>query len=147
MSSKPLSSDEVNALIENSSAMASGQSGGSSSKPLSAQEKLQQKTSLSFPRDTLEKSIQLIAEDINLTIEILGNDLKLEGITKNQSFGLDEKEKTADEIIRAILIKANPDGKLVYIFRGQGENESLVITTRASAGERGDTIPSVFSSP
>ena len=82
-----------------------------------------------------------------MTIEILGNDLKLEGITKNQSFGLDEKEKTADEIIRAILIKANPDGKLVYIFRGQGENESLVITTRASAGERGDTIPSVFSSP
>ena len=130
-----------------SSAMVSAQSGGSSSKPLSAQEKLQQKTSLSFPRDTLEKSIQLIAEDINLTIEILGNDLKLEGITKNQSFGLDEKEKTADEIIRAILIKANPDGKLVYIFRGQGENESLVITTRASAGERGDTIPSVFSSP
>ena len=127
--------------------MVSAQSGGSSSKPLSAQEKLQQKTSLSFPRDTLEKSIQLIAEDINLTIEILGNDLKLEGITKNQSFGLDEKEKTADEIIRAILIKANPDGKLVYIFRGQGENESLVITTRASAGERGDTIPSVFSSP
>ncbi|MEO1990392.1 MAG: protein kinase, partial [Pirellulales bacterium] len=129
------------------SVMVSAQSGGGPSKPLSAQEKLQQKTSLSFPRDTLEKSIQLIAEDINLTIEILGNDLKLEGITKNQSFGLDEKEKTADEIIRAILIKANPDGKLVYIFRGQGENESLVITTRASAGERGDTIPPVFSSP
>lgn len=117
------------------------------SKPTSAKQKLQQKTSLSFPRDTLEKSIQLLSEEIGLPIEILGNDLKLEGITKNQSFGLDEKDKPAEEILRAILMRANPDGKLVYVVRGAGEGDSLVVTTRAAAAERGDTVPSVFAVP
>lgn len=116
-------------------------------KPLSAADKLRQKTSLSFPRDTLEKSIQMLSEEIGLPIEILGNDLQLEGITKNQSFGLDEQNKTADEILQVILMRANPDGKLVYVFRGPGAGDSLVITTRAAAAKRGDTLPPAFTTP
>lgn len=116
-------------------------------KPLSAAEKLKQKMSLSFPRDTLEKSIQLLSEEIGLPIEILGNDLKLEGITKNQSFKLDENDKPAEEILRVILMGANPDGKLIYVFRGAGDGDSLVITTRAAAAERGDKVPPVFAAP
>jgi hypothetical protein len=119
--------------------------GGST--PLSAAEKLQQKLSLSFPRDTLEKSIQLLSEEIGLPIEILGNDLKLEGITKNQSFGLEEQNKTADEILRVILMKANPDGKLIYVFQGPGAGESLAITTRAAATDRKLAVPPVFTTP
>jgi serine/threonine protein kinase len=126
---------------------ATAAAGAAASKPTSAKQKLQQKTSLSFPRDTLEKSIQLLSEEIGLPIEILGNDLKLEGITKNQSFGLDEKNKPAEEILRVILMRANPDGKLVYVFRGAGDGDSLVITTRAAAAERGDPVPPVFATP
>jgi hypothetical protein len=126
---------------------ATAAAGAAVSKPTSARQKLQQKTSLSFPRDTLEKSIQLLSEEIGLPIQILGNDLKLEGITKNQSFGLDEQDKPAEEILRVILIRANADGKLVYVFRGAGDGDSLVITTRAAAAERGDPVPSVFAEP
>lgn len=112
-----------------------------------ARKKLQKKTSLSFKSDTLERSIQLLEEDIGMRIEILGGDLKLEGITKNQSFSLNEKDKPAEEILRAILLKANPDGKLVYVFRGTGDGDSIVITTRAQVAERGDPLPPVFESP
>jgi hypothetical protein len=107
-------------------------------------QKLQKKMSLTFQRDTLERSIQLLGEEIGLSIEILGNDLKLEGITKNQSFGLDEKEKLAEEILRSILLKANPDGKLVYVIRGAGDGDSLVVTTRAAAAERREALPSTL---
>lgn len=111
-----------------------------------ARQKLQKKTTLSFKSDTLERSVQLLAEDIGLRIDILGGDLKLDGITKNNSFELNEKDKPAEEILRVILLKANPDGKLVYVIRGAGDGDSIVVTTRAQAAERGDTLPPVFES-
>lgn len=115
-------------------------------KPASAQEKLQQKISLSFPRDTLEKSVQMLSEEIGLPINILGGDLQLEGITKNQSFGLNEQNKPAEEILRVILRNANPDGKLIYVIRGAGDGDSLDVTTVAAAAKRGDVVPAVFGS-
>ncbi len=117
---------------------------GAAAAPRTAKEKLEQKISLSFPRDTLEKSVQLLAEEIGLPITIRGGDLQLEGITKNQSFGLDERDKPAEAILRVILMKANPDGKLIYVFRGAGDGDSLEITTKAAAAKRGDTVPPVF---
>ena len=120
---------------------------GAAAMPRTAKEKLQQKISLSFPRDTLEKSIQGLADEIGLPITIRGGDLQLEGITKNQSFGLDEQDKPAEAILRVILMKANPDGKLVFVIRGAGDGDSLEITTRAAAAKRGDTVPAVFGPP
>jgi len=110
-------------------------------------QRLKRVTSLNFARDTLENAVRLLAEDVGVKYEILGPDLQLEGITKNQSFGLDEKNKPADEILRNIMLKANPDGKLVYVVKSKqpaGE-EVLLITTRAAAGKRGDTLPPEFS--
>jgi serine/threonine protein kinase len=106
-------------------------------------ERLKQVTSLTFARDTLEKAIQLLADDIGIKAEILGPDLQLEGITKNQSFGLEEKQKPADEILRDIMVKANPDGKLVYVVKPKepGGEEWVFITTRAAAAKRGDKLP------
>jgi hypothetical protein len=104
--------------------------------------RLQKKMTLVFAKDTLEKSIQLIADEIGVPMEILGTDLQLEGITKNQSFALDETDKTAEEILRAILAKANPDGKLVFVVRKQDGIETIEITTRAAVEKRGDTLPS-----
>ena len=85
--------------------------------PQSARDRVQKKISLAFARDTLEKSIQMIADEIAMPIEIIGKDLELEGITKNQSFGLDERDQTADAVLRTILAKSNPDGKLVYLLK------------------------------
>ena len=103
--------------------------------------RLQKKITLTFVKDTLERSIQLISEEIGVPMEIIGTDLQLEGITKNQSFGLDERDKTAVAVLRAILAKANPDGKLVFFVRKQDGAETIVITTRAAAKKRGDTLP------
>ena len=105
-----------------------------------AQGALAKPISLVFGKDTLEKSIQMIADEIGVEIEILGSDLQLEGITKNQSFGLDQKQKPAAEILRAILAKANPDGKLVYVIRKTDAGERIEITTRAAVDKRGDTL-------
>jgi eukaryotic-like serine/threonine-protein kinase len=111
----------------------------------SAADLLAKRISLTFARDTLEKSIQMLAEEIGVPIEILGKDLELEGITKNQSFGLDESDQPAEAILRTILAKSNPDGKLIYVFRKNDGGESIDVTTRAAAAKRGDEVPAVFA--
>jgi hypothetical protein len=110
--------------------------------PQGAAERLKKKTSLAFPRNTLEKSMELLAEDIGVPITILGNDLMIDGITKNQSFGLDEREKPALEILHKILKQANPDGKLIYIIKPkkEGGGEEIFLTTRAAVEKRGDKL-------
>lgn len=110
-----------------------------------AADRLAKRISLTFARDTLEKSIQMLAEEIGVPIEILGKDLELEGITKNQSFGLDESDQPAEAILRTILARSNPDGKLIYVFRKNDGGESIDITTRAAAAKRGDEVPAVFA--
>jgi hypothetical protein len=107
-------------------------------------ERLKRKTTLSFANEPLEGALRLLAQDIGIKIEILGSDLQIDGITKNQAIrDLDEKDKPAGEILRNIMLKANPDGKLVYVVKPkqQGGDEVLLITTRAAATKRGDTLP------
>jgi hypothetical protein len=125
-----------------STAVADGQPAAAG--PRSALDALQKKISLVFPSDNLEKSVQMIADEIGVPMEILGRDLELEGITKNQSFSLNERDKTADAILRTILAKSNPDGKLVYVVRKKDGVESVEITTRAAASKRGDKLPPGF---
>jgi len=124
----------------------------------SIQEKLKQPTSLSFDRDTLEQSLNLLSADIGVKIEIIGNDLKLAGITKNQSFGIDLRNKPAEEILQQIMFLANPDNtatsladpaqKLVYVVKEkyQRGEDTILITTREQATKRGDRLPAVFGS-
>ena len=101
---------------------------------------LQKPLSLKFERNNLEVTMQLIAEEIGVPIEIIGTDLQLEGITKNQSFSLDEEYRAAGDILATIMKKANPDGKLVYVVRTNGGTETIVITTRAAAEKRGEKV-------
>ena len=112
--------------------------------PQDALAKLKRPMTLVFNRDTLEKSVQMIADEIGVPIEINGGDLQLEGITKNQSFGLSERDSTADAILRVILGKSNAEGKLVYVVRRQDGAEKIEITTRAAVAKRGDTLPPAF---
>jgi len=111
--------------------------------PQTAEQKIKKPMSLTFDRNNLEVTMQLIAEEIQVPIEILGTDLQLEGITKNQSFGLDEKTQPADQILRTIMLKANPDGKLVYVIKPKtpGGEDMIFITTRAAVEKRKDKLP------
>ena len=105
---------------------------------------LQKKISLVFAKDTLEKSIQMLSDEIGIPMEILGGDLQLDGITKNQSFGLDERDKSAEAVLRTILAKSDSGGRLVYIIRKRDGVESIEISTKAAAAKRGDTLPPGF---
>jgi hypothetical protein len=122
----------------------------------SVHERLQQPTSLRFPRDTLEAALNVLAQDIGVEIVIRGPDLQADGITKNQSFGIDVADKPAEEILVEILRLANPDKtatgpgdekqKLVYVIQpGETGDEQIIITTRAAASARGDKLPTAFT--
>ncbi len=110
-----------------------------------AEAALQKKISLSFPRDTLERCLEMLAKEIDTEVVIEGRDLQLEGITKNQSFGLDEREQAAGEILQKVLKLANPDGKLIWVIKPKGQSEAIFITTRAAAAKRGDRVPAEFA--
>lgn len=119
-------------------------------------EKLQQRTSLRMPRDTLEAVLANLGRAIGVEIVIQSADLQADGITKNQSLALDIQDRTGEEILVEILRQANPDKsaagpadprqKLVYAIgpKRPGGPEVIVITTRSRAAERGETLPDVF---
>jgi hypothetical protein len=113
--------------------------------PAGAEAALDRVTTLAFPRDTLEHSLELLASEIGVPIVIEGSDLQLEGITKNQSFELDQREKPARVILGLILRLANADGKLVYVVRADRDgSESIHITTRAAAARRSEPLGADF---
>jgi hypothetical protein len=121
--------------------------------PKSLSEQLRQVTTLSFPRETLENALKMLAADTKLPIQIAGRDLQLEGITKNQTFALDVRNRPVEEVLVEVLRRANPDRdaagpddprqKLVYVI-GEG---GIIVTTRAAAAERAEDLPKVFASP
>lgn len=148
-----LAMDTFLALLESTEGSAGGdtvavatpQGGG----PLTVADKLGKKTSLTFDRNTLEISMKLLGEDMGVEIAILGSDLQLEGITKNQSFGLMEENKPAREILKTIMAKANPDGKLIYVIKPKepGGEDIIFITTRQAAATRKDKLPPELVDP
>ena len=73
---------------------------------------------------------------------MLGTDMMADGITKNQSFTLDEKQKPVAEILQTIMQKANPDGKLIgrirlpercanLCFGGENRNRLFMAASRS----------------
>jgi hypothetical protein len=124
--------------------------GEATTRDIPLEDRLRQVTTLSFPRETLENALEILATDAQLPIQIAGRDLQLEGITKNQTFALDLRNRPAVEILVEILRRANPDHaatssrdprqKLVYVIR-----EGVVtVTTRSAAAQRGEELPEVF---
>lgn len=122
----------------------------------SVEERLNQVASLSFSRDTLESALETLGREVGVEIVILGTDLQLAGITKNQSFGLDEQNRPAGEILLEILRLANPDKsstgltdprqKLVYVVKPlQPDGPKVIaVTTRDAATRREDPLPEAF---
>jgi len=111
--------------------------GGDSAEPLSVAARLQRPISLVFPRQTLEQALELFGREAGIDLEIRGADLQLEGITKNQSFGLEARNLPALEVLEQILRRASPEGKLVHVIEtAQSGGEKLFVTTRAAAAKR-----------
>ena len=121
----------------------------------SVHERMSKVTSLRFAKDTLEAALEQLSQDIGVPIVIRGPDLQAEGITKNQSFGIDISNKPAEEILVQILCLANPDKsatgpddpgqKLVYVVEQTADKtEQIVVTTRARAKDRHNELPAVF---
>jgi hypothetical protein len=99
--------------------------------------------------------LRQLSLDIGVPVVIRGPDLQADGITKNQSFGIDVADKPAEEVLVEILRLANPDKtatgpndvkqKLVYVIEKREDGgQQVLITTRAAAGSRGDSLPSAF---
>ncbi len=130
--------------------------GPTAPQPTTIAEKLQKTTSLSFTKETFERALEILSEDLGVAIKLRGSDLQLEGITKNQSFGIDLQDRPAGEILLGVLLRANPDRsatgpadpkqKLVYVMREavDGKPGMIVVTTRAAVAKRGIPLPNIF---
>ena len=120
------------------------------------EERLAKPTSLVFTKESLQRALELLAADIGVEIRIAGGDLQVDGITKNQSLGLELRDQPAADILLEILRRANPDRtatgpadpkqNLVYVIEpaaadGPGR---ITVTTRAAVEKRGGPLPAVF---
>ncbi len=114
--------------------------------PITVAEALAKKISLSFPRESLDRAVDVLSRELGVPITIVGGDLQLEGITKNQSLNdVNERDQPASDVLRRILKLANPDGKLVYQIKPDAAGlETISITTRAAVKKRGEPLPPGF---
>jgi len=135
--------------------------------PQNNEEVLAMRSSMTFPQTSLEFAMRDLAELVtssqrNLPFEfrirILGNDLQLEGITRNQQIvDFEATDKTVAEILTSLVMKANPvttvqspsevDQKLIWVIGPDPDDptkEIILVTTRTSAAAKGYTLPAVF---
>jgi hypothetical protein len=142
-------------LAANDSKSSTNNGHGTAAAPATTEERLAKVTSLRFTKDTLEAALEQLSQDIGVPIAIRGPDLQTEGITKNQSFGIDIANKPAQEILVEVLRLANPDKtatdatdkrqKLVYVIEQKPDKtDEIVVTTRGRAAERRQELPAAF---
>lgn len=130
----------------------------------SLSEILHSKTSFEIKQDALERAAAALVAKVRkkgeaFEVRLVGKDLQIEGITRNQSIrDVSYKEKTVAEILTALVLKANPNTaikdpddprlKLIWTIAPDPDNpdrEIVLITTRQAAKTRGDKIPVVFT--
>ncbi|MBW8884657.1 MAG: hypothetical protein JF612_07740, partial [Planctomycetia bacterium] len=148
-------------------AVASAAPATSSSGPKTIADALQIKTSYSFDQQSLEFAMRDLADDVKsnlkgapleFAIKIIGDDLKLDGITRNQSIrDFKQENQTVADILTALVRKANPvttvkdpsetDQKLVWLIGPDPDSpakQAVLITTRNAAKTKKYTLPPVF---
>jgi len=128
---------------------------------------MEQPIDLSFGQKSLEFAIEELASAIRETypklpfpfdIQILGTDLQLNGITRNQQISdFAASNQTVAEILTDIVMRANPvttvsepselDQKLVWVIDADPaspDTRILLITTRDAAQSKGYVLPALF---
>lgn len=111
---------------------------------------LQRPMTLECDRNDLNTILAKISQEIEVPIEMVGQDFAEAGITKNQSMALHEANRPAGEILRIVLEKASPGEQLVYVVkpdRNNGGRETVFICTRKGTQSRGEKLPAVFDRP
>ena len=112
---------------------------------LTVAERLRQPVTIVFSSDTLETAVAMLAEESGISITIALADIQAAAIPTHRSFGINQRGIPAEEALLNILREIDSDAvNLVYVRRGDGPAEELVITTRTAAEQRGETIPEVF---
>lgn len=135
--------------------------------PRTIAEALETKTSYSFDSQSLEFAMRDLADEVKgnlknapfeFAIKIIGDDLKLEGITRNQSIReFRQDNQTVADILTALVRKANPvttvkdpsekDQKLVWLIGPDPDNptkQAVLITTRSAAAAKKYQLPAPF---
>ncbi len=135
--------------------------------PQTLDELIEQPTDLSFDQKSLEFAIADLATDIRETyprlpfsfdIQIVGTDLQLNGITRNQQIAqFTADNQTIAEVLTAIVMRANPittvsepsetDQKLVWVLAPDPTDPKkriVLITTRDAAQRKGYNLPATF---
>ena len=125
------------------------------------------KTTMAFEAQSLELALLDIAKDVNeslkglpfeFKIKIMGEDLRLDGITRNQTVrDFNQREKTIGEILTAMVMKANPvttvkvpsekDQKLLWVIEKDPDDPSktvVLITTRQISDQKKYKLPPAF---
>src|SRR5262245_46037345 len=148
-------------------AVASAGPVASSSGPKTIADALQLKTSFSFAQQSLEAAMIELENDVKgnlkgapfeFAVKIIGDDLKLDGITRNQSIrDFNQENQTVADILTALVRKANPvttvkdpsetDQKLVWLIGPDPDSpgkQIVLITTRNAAKTKKYTLPPVF---
>lgn len=127
----------------------------------------QYKTTIAFEAQSLELALQDIARDVNeqlkglpfeFKIKIMGEDLRLDGITRNQTVrDFSQRDKPLGEVLTAMVMKANPvttvkapsekDQKLLWVIEKDPDDPSktvVLITTRQVSDQKKYKLPAVF---
>ncbi len=125
---------------------------------------LAHKMTMEFPQQSLESAVRDVAmlvneqlPDANFAISIVGADLLLDGITRNQQIkDFRQSDVSVAQILTAILRMANPDPtatsstdpkqKLVWVIDKRAGSPTILVTTRAGAAQKGYELPSAFRS-
>lgn len=129
------------------------------------EEVLNAKISLSFDQDSFEFSIRNVVNEVTsayklpfeFKILILGDDLKLDGITRNQQIrDFQQEDKTVAEVLTALVRKANPvttvktpdekDQKLLWVIAPDpaDPNRKVILVTVRQIAEAKYTLPEIF---
>ena len=123
-------------------------------------------TKVSFESKSLEFAIQDIATDVNesikglpfvFKIKIMGDDLKLDGLTRNQSVNnFTHSDKTVGEILTALMLKcdpvkapdpSDPKQRLLWVVDKDPDDPSkpiVLVTTRQGVEKHKYKLPAMF---
>jgi serine/threonine protein kinase len=133
--------------------------------PISLQQLLEMPTSLVVEQQSLESVVAEFADELRqefavpmLRIEIVGKELQLEGITRNQQIrNWRMEQQTVRRILTQLVQRANPvavddvrseQQKLIWVVDPESDPNQMTvqITTRKAARQKGWSIPAEFVS-